>query len=145
MVSFAFMRWQDKLSAGHGKKAEFASKLGFSGKCAVKIKKFDNDTLSYKSPDSQVKHCHARYPGVIIEVAHVGREKYATRKAKDFVDATNNNVRAVLVIFTNPDPSTKEATFSIWRPKVVGDTLKAFQAVAEQVTHMLNCSHLYPS
>ncbi|OAL53596.1 hypothetical protein IQ07DRAFT_596626 [Pyrenochaeta sp. DS3sAY3a] len=125
--------WIEKLKTDHGKKAEFARKLRFAGQRDVKVKKFDADTLSSKSPDAQIKHIRAKYPGVVIEIAHREREEHATKKAKDYIGATNANVRAVLVIYTKPDARTMEAKFSIWRPQVNDGIIKAFQAVAGQV------------
>ncbi|KAJ4308833.1 hypothetical protein N0V84_011863 [Fusarium piperis] len=68
-----------------------------------------------RQPDAQYHHPLAAFPGVVIEVSYSQDKKRLPRIAKQYIHASDGNIKAVICIDINPVNS--QSTISIWRPR----------------------------
>ncbi|KAH0830069.1 hypothetical protein FOPE_10517 [Fonsecaea pedrosoi] len=90
-----------------------------------------------KCPDGSLLYLGARFPGVVMEVAHSQRAEDLPRLAEDYILGSGGRVRCV-VGFKLPYPAGNEATLSVWIPKLTDlsdgrKSLDVKQLVKEEV------------
>ncbi|OAL30152.1 hypothetical protein AYO20_08868 [Fonsecaea nubica] len=90
-----------------------------------------------KCPDGSLLYLGARFPGVVMEVAHSQRAEDLPRLAEDYILGSGGRVRCV-VGFKLPYPAGNEATLSVWIPKLTDlsdgrKSLDVEQLVKEEV------------
>ena len=83
------------IRAGSNKAALFAQKVRPARSTAVYLQVDDAPpgTMSKYEPDASFWHEHARYPGVIIEVAYSQKRKKLDRLAEDYLLDSNATVQ----------------------------------------------------
>lgn len=83
---------------GSARTAVFAQKVRTARSTAVYLQVDDAPpgTTSKYEPDASFWHQHARYPGVIIEVAYSQKRKKLDRLAEDYLLDSNATVQVVI-------------------------------------------------
>lgn len=101
-----------------GQAAAFASKIRLAAGSKVILAEGDSESFKdiQRSPDMQLRHIHAEYPGVVIEVSYSQDGKKLRKLAQDYILYSNGDIKAVIGI--DISYRSKEAFVSLWRPKI---------------------------
>jgi hypothetical protein len=68
-----------------------------------------------RQPDGQFQHRRAQFPGVAFEVSYSQDGKKLTRIAKEYINYSNGNIKAVVCIDIN---NATESTVSLWKARL---------------------------
>ncbi|KAL3439829.1 hypothetical protein BJX65DRAFT_315377 [Aspergillus insuetus] len=98
--------------------ASFANDINYfaSSRLLLPYDSEDDKTLYVRrEPDASFGHTKARYPGVVIEVCYSQKGQRIPALADDYLLNSDGNINAV--IFLDIEYRSKEASFSVWRPR----------------------------
>lgn len=119
-----------QLESIEGTSAVFAKEVYCCGSATIT---FPEKEYGRHDPDTQFGHLKARYPGVVIEVSdYWQKRKDLSRLANDYILGSDANICAVLA-FDIECKSSKEATLSVWRPRIITNKAGEKELVAQQV------------
>ncbi|KAK5656231.1 hypothetical protein OQA88_4992 [Cercophora sp. LCS_1] len=76
-----------------------------------------------REPDGQFQHCHAAYPGVVLEVSYSQDGKDLKKLASDYILRSNGDIKTVIGIDINYG---NESTVSLWRPNYIEEEGEEF-------------------
>ncbi|OAG41343.1 hypothetical protein AYO21_04506 [Fonsecaea monophora] len=85
-----------------------------------------------KGPDSSLHHESARFPGIVIEVAHSQRKEDLPILAEEYIVGSKGSIRCVIG-FKFPYPTGKQATVSVWRSKFTPSGTGKVKLAVEQI------------
>ncbi|CAF3556153.1 unnamed protein product [Fusarium graminearum] len=68
-----------------------------------------------RQPDGQFQHRRAQFPGVAFEISYSQDGKKLTRIAKEYINYSNGNIKAVVCIDIN---NATESTVSLWKARL---------------------------
>lgn len=71
---------------------------------------------SKRSPDEAFSHKHAKFPGVVIEVAYSQKRKDLPKLADDYILGTNGNMKMVMG-FDLEYGGSNSAKANVWKPQ----------------------------
>ncbi|KGO78440.1 hypothetical protein PITC_069030 [Penicillium italicum] len=106
------------LQRGDGPAAEFAKEIKHFASSRIELpNEVDDGEIKFtrREPDASFGHCHARYPGVVIEVCYSQKSHQIHRLADDYILSTDGSINTVVCLDVDYNGS-KKATISVWRP-----------------------------
>ncbi|KAL9097654.1 MAG: hypothetical protein Q9163_006319 [Psora crenata] len=115
------------LSRGFGSAADFAKDIRHVGSTTIRPRDPEYGT---HDPDSSFHHLKSPSSTVIIEVAHIQREKKLRTLADDYILGSNLEIRVVVGVDIEYSKS-KRATFSIWRARIQNDKVWVVEPTVE--------------
>ncbi|EMD86585.1 hypothetical protein COCC4DRAFT_200428 [Bipolaris maydis ATCC 48331] len=121
------------IALGSGKLAEFAKRVNSSRSAEIRFE----DSKSKYHPDASFRHDIVKYPGVVIEVAFSQKKTLLNKLAEDYLMESNGNIRVVICLKLPYPKTLREATLSVWRPRISetrdGYMLESVEEVKDQV------------
>lgn len=85
---------------------------------------------SIHSPDIHVSHRKAKYPTVVMEIAHSQSTKDLAQKAESYIINSNGNVRTVFGL------STKKASLHVWKAWKDSNNVSRAQCIEQSTVCM---------